>query len=607
MLQEKNRLNRIRHSLAHLMAAAVLKKYPDAEIGIGPTIDDGFYYDFNFRPASKEKTEEGQINEKALLEIEKEIQQFIKMNLVFRKEKVSPSQARAIFKKQPYKLELIKELEKNKKPITIYKTTTETKSGSSKKDSELIFVDLCEGEHVKSTKEIKIDSFKIDRIAGAYWRGNEKNSMLTRIYGLAFNTKRELDDYLKLRKEAKERDHRKIGEQLDIFCFSNLVGPGLPLFKPSGVMILEELKSHMENICKNYGYEKVSTPSLAKIELFNKSGHAEKFAEELFHVSSERKHDFVLKPVQCPHHTQIYASKPRSYRDLPIRYMESEKQYRAEKSGEVGGLNRVYAITIEDGHVFCRPDQVKEEIKKTINIIKDFYSSLNIWKKLYINLSVRDYDSPEKYIGEPKDWDKCEKILERASSEMSLNAKRCEGEAALYGPKLDFMFKNALGKEIQIPTIQLDFATPKRFNLAYTDEKGKKVSPIMIHRAVLGSYERFLVLLIEHYAGAFPLWLAPIQVSVLAVSQKQDNYARTIYEKLKKADIRTELTESSETLGKRIREAELQKVPYALVVGEKEKKEKDVNVRSRNSKSEKLMKIELFIQKIQKEIKTRKL
>lgn len=398
----------------------------------------------------------------------------------------------------------------------------------------------------------------------------------------------------------EKKDHRKIGKELDLFTFSDLVGPGLPLFTPKGVTIIDELKKYIEKVCSKYGFQKVLTPHLAKIELYEVSGHAQKFSEELFHVSSPRDHKFVIRPVLCPHQTQIYASKTRSYRDLPIRYMETEKMYRAEQTGEVGGLNRVYAITIEDGHIFCRTDQIKEEIKNLVSIIKDFYGILGMWGKHWVSLSVRDYSHPEKYIGDVNDWDKCEKILEEVSEEENLGAKKCEGEAALYGPKLDFMFKDALDREIQIPTIQLDFATPKRFHLCYTNEKGKEANPVMIHRAILGSYERFLVLLMEHYQGAFPLWLSPIQVKVIPIGEKFNKYGEKVLASLKKNGLRAEIDLDNQTLGKKIMEAKTQKIPYILVLGEKEKESKNVTVNSRKG-DEGAMPLKKLIKRLKKE------
>lgn len=570
----------IRHSLSHIMAQAVLEFWPKAKLGIGPAIDNGFYYDFQLS---------NPLQEKDLAKIEKRMQEIIEENQKFTKKNITKLAAKKLFKGQPYKLELIKEL--------TGKTVSTYTSGS--------FTDLCKGPHVKSTSEINPKAFKLTRIAGAYWKGDEKNKMLTRVYGLAFNTEKELQDYIKMMQEAEKRDHRKLGKQLDLFCFSELVGPGLPLYTPKGVIIKEELQKEVERICRNHGFEKVSAPSLAKIELFETSGHAKKFSDELFHISSATGHKFVLKPVQCPHQTQIYASKPRSYRDLPIRYMESDKQYRAEKPGEVGGLTRVYAITCEDGHIFCTKDQVKDEIKTLVNIIKEFYSSMGLWGSHWVSLSTRGKDF-SKYIGEKKDWELCEKILQEISDEMGLKAKKCPGEAALYGPKLDFMFKDAIGKEIQIPTVQIDFATPQKFKLTYADADGKEKNPVMVHRAILGSYERFLALIIEHFAGAFPVWLAPVQVSVIPISEKHDEYARKVEKQLKESNIRVELKNENETLGKKIRESEMLKIPYLLIIGSKEVLANAVSVRERNKGDSGQMQLDKFLEKIKQEIKDKR-
>jgi threonyl-tRNA synthetase len=562
------------------MALSVLNIYPKAKLGIGPAIENGFYYDFELPK---------DFSEKDLPRIEKKIKEIIKENVSFKKKNISKIAARKIFKNQPYKLELIKDLPG--KNVSIYE------SG--------VFVDLCKGPHIKSAKEINPDAFKLTKVAGAYWKGSEKNPMLSRIYGLAFETKKELDEYVKMQEEAEKRDHRILGKKLDLFCFSELVGPGLPLFTAKGTAIKEELQKEVERICRNYGFEKVSTPHLAKIDLYEISGHAKKFSEELFHVSSKKGHKFVMKPVQCPHQTQIYASKPRSYRDLPIRYMESEKQYRAEKPGEIGGLTRVYAITVEDGHTFCTQEQVKKEIKTLVEIIKDFYSSIGLWGNHWVSLSTRGKDF-SKYIGEKKDWNLCEKILEEVSDEMNLNAKKHPGEAALYGPKLDFMFKDALGKEVQIPTVQIDFATPKRFNLTYTDKDGKERNPVMVHRAILGSYERFLALIIEHFAGAFPLWLSPVQVKIINVGSNHEEYVKETCKKLLKNNIRAESSTENLTVGKKIREAEMQKIPYTLVVGDKEISESSVSIRKRGEKNIFSMSLDEFIKKVKIEIENKK-
>jgi len=569
------KVENIRHSLAHILAAAVKEFYPKAKLGIGPSIENGFYYDFDNL----------NISENDLPKIEKRMKEMIREDIKFEKKLITKEAAKKLFKGEKYKLELIKDI---KGKATIYK------SGN--------FTDLCKGPHVKSSKEIPFDSFKLERIAGAYWKGDEKNKMLTRIYGLAFENKKDLTSFIKLLEEAEKRDHRKLGKLLDLFHFSEIVGPGLPLFTPKGTIILDELQKEIERICREHGFEKVSAPSLTKIDLFEISGHAKKFSDELFHVSSASSHKFALKPVQCPHHTQIYASKPRSYKDLPIRYMESNKQYRAEKAGEVGGLNRVYAITVEDGHTFCTIDQVKDEIKAIVNIIEKFYKSIGLWDNHWVSLSVRDKKHPEKYIGEEKDWNLCEKILKEVSDEMGLEAKRMEGEAALYGPKLDFMFKDAIGKEIQIPTVQIDFATPKRFGLTYVDKDGKEKPPVMVHRAVLGSYERFLALIIEYFAGAFPVWLSPVQVYVAPISEKHIKYAKTIYKELISSGLRAELKDENETISKKIRQGETQKIPYILVVGDAEIKNKSVNVRKRSKGNIGEMKLDKFVETIRKDI-----
>ncbi|MGI6104536.1 MAG: threonine--tRNA ligase, partial [Patescibacteria group bacterium] len=566
MKTAKNNIEILRHSTSHVLASAVLEMFPEAKFGVGPAIENGFYYDFDL-PLT--------LIPEDLPLLEEKMKEIIKKDFPFERAEISTEKARKDFEKlgQTYKVELIDDLAKEgNKKVSVYKTGP--------------FVDLCSGPHIESTGKINPKAFALTKISGAYWKGDEKNKQMQRIYGVVFETEKELRQYKIQQEEAAKRDHRKLGKDLDLFCFSDLVGPGLPLFTPKGTIIIDELKKAVESICRKYGFEKVSAPSLAKIELFEISGHAKKFGDELFHVTSEKKHDFVLKPVQCPHHTQIYASKTRSYRDLPIRYMESDKQYRAEKTGEVGGLSRVYAITVEDGHSFCRVDQVKDEVVNMVKIIKNFYSALGLWGNHRVCLSVRDYDHPEKYIGDQKDWDTCEKMLQEISNEMNLSAEKQEGEAALYGPKLDFMFKDATGREIQIPTVQLDFATAKKFKLHYINEKGEKISPVMVHRAILGSYERFLVLLIEHYAGAFPLWLSPVQMTIIPVSEKFSDYAKDVKKKLLERNIRVEINDKAESLGKRISETEKQKIPYILVVGEKEMKDGTVNVRTHGEKQQ---------------------
>ncbi len=577
--QNNEQLNKIRHSFAHILAAAVRELYPKTKFGIGPTIENGFYYDIDF--------EDEKIKEEDLVKIEKKMKHLIKQDLKFnRKEKnIQDAIQEEKQKDQEYKTDLIKELKsQGEKEISYYK------SGD--------FEDLCQGPHIESTKELNPKAFKLTSLAGAYWRGDEKNKMLSRIYGVAFKTSEELNQYLKLVEEARQRDHRKLGKELDLFCFSDLVGPGLPMFTPKGTFIKERLQKRMEEICRGYGFEKVITPHLAKIDLYKLSGHADKFAEELFHVTSAHKQEYVMKPVQCPHQTQIYASKTRSYQDLPIRYMESEKQYRAEKPGEIGGLNRVIAITVEDGHSFCQVDQVKEEIKNMVNIIKEFYTSLGLWGNHWVSLSLRDYNSPDKYIGNIEDWNTCEQMLGEISKEMDLNAQKCEGEATLYGPKLDFMFRDSLGKEIQIPTVQLDFATPKKFNLTFVNNKGEKENPVMVHRAILGSYERFLALLIEHFSGAFPLWLAPEQVRIISVGESHKEYCQNLTKKLTTQNIRATADSKNDTVSYKIKKATKEKIPYILVIGDKELNSDTLIVRDRGSEQTREVSEQDFIREI---------
>ncbi len=584
---EKSELEMQRHSLAHIMALAVMQIYPQAKFAIGPDIDNGFYYDIDFF--------DQKIGDSDLVEIEKKMKHIVKQNLKFTRSEMNIDEAISKFEKSDdvYKVDILKELKSEGEEIVSFYQLGD-------------FIDLCRGPHIESSGKIQLGSFKLDKLAGAYWRGDEKNKMLTRIYGLSFSTKEELDNYVKMVEEAKKRDHRKLGQELDLFCFSDLVGPGLPLFTPKGMIIIDELRHHIESVCRSYGFQKVMTPHLAKIDLYELSGHAKKFSDELFHVSSAKGHQMVMKPVQCPHQTQIYASRTRSYRDLPIRYMESEKQYRAEKTGEVGGLSRVYAITVEDGHTFCTIDQVKDEIKRMVSIIKEFYCALGLWDNHWVSLSVRDYANPDKYIGDSEDWDVCEAMLQEVSDEMDLKAKRQEGEAALYGPKLDFMFRDSIGKEIQIPTVQVDFATPKRFNLSYTDKDGQDKPPVMVHRAILGSYERFLALLIEHFAGAFPVWLSPVQVKILSVGEKHIDHCQKTREEFMKRGIRVELDINNETMGNKIRKATIEKVPYVLVIGDKEMEENIFAVRKRGGNDTEIFSSDDFFEMISKEIKERK-
>ena len=588
---ENDKLQIMRHSMAHILAASIQKLWPEARFGVGPTVDNGFYYDIDLGDIK--------ISEANFPKIEKIMRGIIEYGDKFERIEMPIDEAIKWAKdnNQSYKEELLNDLKRSGttlvKDIDVSDLGVATDGESAIKSVSFYkngnFIDLCRGPLLDNTKEAGV--FKLMSVAGAYWRGNEKNPQMQRLYGVAFENQEELEQYLERLEQAKLRDHRKLGQELDLFCFSDLVGSGLPMYTPRGTAIISELQNCIEGICKNYGFSKVKAPHLAKRILFETSGHAGKFGDELFSVESPKGHRFSLKPVQCPHHTQIYASKIRSYKDLPIRYMESDKQYRAEKTGEIGGLNRVFAITIEDGHTFCRVDQVKQEVINMINIIRDFYSALGLWNNYSVSLSIRDYNHPEKYIGDVADWDLCESMLQEISDELGLNAIRNEGEAALYGPKLDFMFKDAMGKEIQIPTVQLDFATPKRFNLSYTDRDGKNISPVMVHRAVLGSYERFLVLLIEHFAGWFPLWLAPEQVRILTINDTVDDYVKEVEDILKNTllmkplkyrEIRYTVDNRNESLGKKIREATNWKIPIQLIIGQKDKDAREVSVRTQS-------------------------
>ncbi len=562
MEKEKN-LYKIRHSLAHLLAIAVLKEVSkEAKIAIGPVVEDGFYYDFEF-------PEGVSISDKDLKNIQKTIKKLISKKLDFKRKEISEKEARELFSDQPYKLELIDEIIKNGKTLSVYQTGD--------------FIDLCEGPHVKNTSEINADAFKITKLAGAYWRGDEKNKMLTRIYGVAFEKKEELDQYLKMQEEAKKRDHRKLGKELDLFTFSDLIGPGLPLFTPKGTLLRDLIMEKINSLQKEFGYQKVTIPHITKKELYETSGHWEKFGDELFKVAGKQNTEFVLKPMNCPHHTQIFASKKRSYKDLPTRYTEATMVYRDEKAGELLGLSRVRSITQDDGHVFCTIEQTEKEIENIIYVIKEFYKSLDMLKddSFWVSLSLRDSEK-DKWLGDEKNWEKAERILENIAKKERFNYKKIEGEAAFYGPKLDFMFKDALGREWQLATIQLDFVMPERFSLAYTDKDGIQKTPVMIHRAIAGSLERFLSVIIEHFAGAFPVWLSPVQVKILPIAEAHKKYAKEVFDTLKEKGIRAELDISNESLGKKIRQAKLDKVPFFLVLGDKETEKKTIMVESRD-------------------------
>jgi threonyl-tRNA synthetase len=583
---DNEQLSKIRHTLAHLLAAAVLKEYPHAKLTLGPAIDNGFYYDIDFGTKDAPGDED-------LKSIQKNMKKMLSSWTEFSHKEVSADEARKAFEGNQFKIEMINDLEAKKETITLYTV------GKDKTE----FTDLCRGGHAEHpAKDIDPDSFKLDKIAGAYWRGDEKNPMLTRIYGLAFESREALDAHLTMLEEAKKRDHRKLGVELDLFVISDLVGPGLPLFTPKGTILREELDKFLWELNKKHGYQKVDIPHLAKPDLYKTSGHWDKYKDDGFQVHGRDKH-FMLKPMNCPHHTQIYASRGRSYRDLPLRYFETTKVYRDEQSGELMGLSRVLSITQDDGHVFCRPDQIGEESGRIVSIIKDFYTAFGMIKEgsYGARLSVRDPQTPDKYLGDTKIWDMAEQRLEEIGKEHKLALTRGEGEAAFYGPKLDFMFKDAIGREWQLATIQLDFVQPERFELEYTDQNGDKIRPVMIHRAISGSIERFLSVMIEHYAGAFPLWLAPVQVRILPIADAHKEHAQNVLEALNNAGIRTELDDDAETLGKKIRRCKMDKLPYFLVIGDKEVADKTVTIESRQG-NEGAVSVDELLEKLRKEI-----
>jgi threonyl-tRNA synthetase len=570
-----------RHSLAHLLAAAVLELYPGTKNTIGPAVENGFYYDFEFSSPVGD-TELGKIEErmKALLPSWKS----------FEKQEVTAEEAKEYFKDNPYKLELIEEIVEKGEPITLYI------SGD--------FTDLCRGGHVSDMGEIESGSWKLSRVAGAYWRGDEKNKMLTRIYGLAFDTKAELEKYEKDIEEAQKRDHRKLGKDLDLFTFSPLVGPGLPLWTPRGTVLREELNNFVWSLRKAKGYERVTIPHITKKDLYETSGHWAKFANELFKVNTREGKEYAMKPMNCPHHTQIFAHVQRSYREMPQRYAETTMVYRDEQSGELGGLTRVLSITQDDAHVFCRPSQVKEEFLKVWDIIDSFYSTFGF--KLRVRLSFMDPETPEKYLGTPEIWKHAQDTLRDIAKEKSMDSFEAPGEAAMYGPKLDFMAKDSLGREHQVATIQLDMNLPERFDLYCVNEEGHRERIVMIHCAIMGSIERFTAVLLEHTAGILPLWVSPLQVKVLPIGESHVAFAQEVFDKLKAEDIRVELDTSAESLGKKIRAYKTEKVPYALVIGDKEVAEAKVTLESRDNGNLGQISIDELLSKLKEEIQNKK-
>ena len=559
---ENSLVMRMRHTLSHVMAAAVREMYPEAKFGIGPAIDTGFYYDIDFGTTKVTETD--------LARIEKKMRGIIARKLPMTYREVSREEAMNWAKenKQDLKVELISELPEDE-TISFY-------------DLGDIFTDLCKGPHVENTSEC--GAFKLDKVAGAYWRGDEKRQMLTRIYGLAFETEEELDEYIKKQEDAKARDHRKLGKELDLFCFSELVGSGLPMFTPRGTILRDILNDFTQSYRLKNGYQKVCIPHIALVDLYKTSGHYEKFPEMLQFTSQESGDHLALKPVNCPHHTQIFASQPRSYKEMPVKYLETTMVYRDERKGELGGLSRVRSITQDDSHVFCTEDQIGQVFGELIASAKDLYERVNM--KLTLRLSFRD--DGDGYTGTQEMWDKAESAIKAMAEEHKIEYFIGIGEAAMYGPKMDFMATDALGREWQVATVQLDYATPDRFHLEYIDADGSKKTPVMIHCALVGSIERFMSVLIEHTAGWFPFWMAPEQVRILTINDEVSDYADKIRailddteldEPLEHRKIRYSLDDRNESLGKKIREATKMKIPCILIIGPKDVEAGEVSVR----------------------------
>ncbi|HKL34278.1 MAG TPA: threonine--tRNA ligase [Tangfeifania sp.] len=569
------------HSSAHLMAEAIEQLYPGTKFGIGPTVDAGFYYDISL-PGEK------QLSEKELEKIEQKMLELARQKNDIVREEISKIDAMQLFdsKGDEFKMELISELEDG--TITLYKHGT--------------FTDLCRGPHIPNTGYVK--AIKLTSIAGAYWRGNEKNPMLTRVYGITFPKQKMLTEYLEMVEEAKKRDHRKIGKEMELFTFSEAVGQGLPLWLPKGTELRMQLEDFLKKVQKKYGYDQVMTPHIGDVKLYKTSGHYEKYGKDSFQpiTTPAEGEEYLLKPMNCPHHCEIYKAKPHSYKELPVRMAEFGTVYRYEQSGELHGLTRVRGFTQDDAHIFCRPDQLKDEFKKVIDIVFIIFKALS-FKDYTAQISLRDPNTPEKYIGKSENWDKAEQAIIEACEEKGLKTVTEIGEAAFYGPKLDFMIKDALGRSWQLGTIQVDYNLPERFNLEYIGSDDNRYRPVMIHRAPFGSMERFVAVLIEHTAGKFPLWLTAEQAVVLPISEKYNEYAQKVSDFLNISDIRTVVDDRNEKIGRKIRDNELKRIPYLLIVGEKEAESETVSVRRQGEGDKGEMKISEFADFLNTEVR----
>ena len=605
MENKEEKLFKMRHSLAHIMAAAVQRIYPDAKFGVGPAINDGFYYDIDLGDNKISENNFGKI-EKAMRRIIAESQDFVRSEV-----SIEDAINWAKENNQPYKLELLNDLKNAGTTNAKILAEGDFELGDGAETVSFYtngnYKDLCRGPHLSNTKEV--GAFKLMRVAGAYWRGDEKNPQMQRLYGVAFETQEELDDYLRKMEEAKKRDHRKLGKELDLYTVSPLVGIGLPLFTPRGTILRDVLANYSNQLRQKYGFEKVWTPHITKKDLYEKSGHWAKFGEELFLVKSQvTGGQFALKPMNCPHHTQIFASNPRSYKDLPIRYLETTTDYRDEQTGELGGLNRVRSLTQDDSHIFCRTDQIESEIQNLLAAAHELYSGIGM--KLRVRLSYRD--ESDSYLGDLVVWESAQKQLKKAVISNNLEYFEQEGEAAFYGPKIDFMATDAIGREHQVATVQLDFVQPERFELSYKNSEGQDEQPVMIHCALLGSIERFMSVYIEHKAGWFDFWAAPEQIRILTINDTLNDYVEEVSKILsdvvlnspvKFNEIRYSVDNRNESLGKKIREATSMKIPVQLIVGPKDKENNEVSVRFRKDgefveEKVALNKLATFIQEI---------
>lgn len=607
-MEDKDNLYAMRHSLAHIMAAAIKRIWPEVKFGVGPVVENGFYYDVDLGPGTK-------ISEEDFSRIEDEMRKIIGEDQALERSTKSIDEALEWAKanNQAYKEELLNDLKRAgttaAKDLSSEELGTVTEGDAAVSEVSFYtngdFTDLCRGPHLASTGKVGV--FKLQRVAGAYWRGKEGNPQMQRVYGVAFAAEQELNDYLHMLEEAKKRDHRRLGAELDLFILSDLVGSGLPLFTPRGTVLREELGKYSQKLREDRGFERIWTPNIAKTDLYKASGHWDKFGDELFLVKSQETDDeFVLKPMNCPHHIQIYASSPRSYRELPLKYMENAVDYRDEKTGELHGLSRVRAFTQDDSHAFVREDQIKQVATELVEAAQDMYKNLGMGLKF--RLSFRD--GSDNYLGDRHLWDKAQAMLQELAQENQLDYFTAEGEAAFYGPKIDFIATDGLKREWQVATVQLDFVLPERFQLEYVSEDGSKNRPVMIHCALLGSIERFLAVYIEHTAGRFPVWLAPEQIRIISVNQEDATvgFINDLVDKAKKLGLRVKVDNDNESVGKKIRSAEVAKVPYTIVVGQKEIESGEVTPRVRGDmqvQEPKPMQMDNFLQSVANEAVSR--